>query len=76
MIQLIKYLMVFILGAVVMAHNPKLISSVTAMSDLARTKIVELTGKAGREAERQKEIAEEKKKQLEKAKQQETQENE
>lgn len=65
MIGFLKYLIAFALGAIVMAHNPKLISTVTSLTEQGREKIVQLTGKADREVKRQQEITERNKKQLE-----------
>ena len=75
MIQIVKYLVAFFLGCLSMAHNPTLSGKVIGVSEQLRDKIVELTGKAGREeanakenaanAEKAKKAAAEKKRQAE-----------
>lgn len=57
MIQIIKYIVVFFLGCLFMAHNPTLSGKVIGVSEQLRDKIVHLTGKADREAEAAKERA-------------------
>lgn len=49
MIQIIKYLVAFLLGCLFMAHNPTLSGKVIGVSEQLRDKIVQLTGKADRE---------------------------
>jgi hypothetical protein len=58
MIQIIKYLVAFFLGCLFMAHNPTLSGKVIGVSEQLRDKIVQLTGKASREAETAKTNAE------------------
>ena len=48
MIQILKYIVVFFLGCLFMAHNPSLNSKVISLSTMLRDKVVEITGKAER----------------------------
>lgn len=65
MIQILKYIVVFFLGCLFMAHNPSLNSKVISLSTMLRDKVVELTGKAERMDEKAKQIEEYKRKKLE-----------
>jgi len=60
MIQILKYLIAFFLGCLFIAHNPSLSNNIINVSENIRSKIVEYTGKASREVDRKKEIAENK----------------
>ncbi len=66
--QFFLYLVFFLLGAVIMAHNPSLIKKTNELTTELRIQIQHYTGKADREVERQKLVAEEQKRKLEEAK--------
>jgi hypothetical protein len=54
MIQIVKYLLAFVLGCLFMAHNPTLSGKVIGISEDLRDKIVQYTGKADRAVEKKK----------------------
>lgn len=57
MIQIVKYLVAFLLGCLFMAHNPTLSGKVIGVSEQLREKIVQLTGKADRDIQNKKDNA-------------------
>lgn len=51
MFQLIKYIIVFFLGCLFIANNPELNNKVISLSESLKNQVINLTGKAARNAE-------------------------
>jgi hypothetical protein len=56
MIQIGKYVVVFFLGCLFIAHNPDLNVKVISISNMLKDKVVSITGKAERVEEEKKKI--------------------